>query len=109
MKRFGVKDEERCATRNRIRCNRFQFVLIRTDCRERDGVTDRANAKNQRGIRPIGTSGLSDRGRTSSRRHEEGIAPGDDELPEEPSIIVINSARIAVPGINPELQAVSSR
>ena len=45
--------------------------------------------------------GLSDRGRTSSRRHRGGIVPGDDELPEEPSIIVINSAKIAVPRINP--------
>lgn len=37
-----------------------------------------------------------------SRRHREGMmVAGDDELPEEPSIIVINSAKMAVPGSNP--------
>lgn len=29
------------------------------------------------------------------------MVAGDDELPEEPSIIVINSAKMAVPGSNP--------
>lgn len=37
-----------------------------------------------------------------SKRHREGMmVAGDDELPEEPSIIVINSAKMAVPGSNP--------
>lgn len=39
---------------------------------------------------------------SKSRRHGEGmVVAGDDELPEEPSIIVINSAKMAVPGSNP--------
>lgn len=41
--------------------------------------------------------------RRISRRHREGMmVAGDDELPEEPSIIVINSAKMAVPGSTPE-------
>lgn len=69
-------------------------VLIRGGSRE-DGFP--ASGKNR------GWKEARSRSRISkSRRHGEGmVVAGDDELPEEPSIIVINSAKMAVPGSNP--------
>lgn len=68
-------------------------VLIRGGSRE-DGFP--ASGKNPR------MEGSSVAIADKSRRHGEGmVVAGDDELPEEPSIIVINSAKMAVPGSNP--------